>query len=76
MNLQGDVIKFGDDMDKASTDLRPAINKLLEANGMSSMEDVINNAKKQLNDEEKRQFEAVSLPATSETYNIVDTGLI
>ena len=58
-NMQTDVKNIGDNMDEKNEQYRPAIDALLKANGMDSVDDVINKAAAEMTDEERRGFEAV-----------------
>ncbi|KAI1781862.1 hypothetical protein LXA43DRAFT_593590 [Ganoderma leucocontextum] len=58
-NMQTDVKQIGKKMDDKNTEYRPAINALLEANGMDSVDDVINKAASQMTPEERKAYEAL-----------------
>lgn len=59
-NMQTDVKSIGQQMDDKNTQYRPAIDALLKANGMDSVDDVINKAAAEMTPEDRKQFEAVS----------------
>ena len=61
-NMQTDVKDIGKKMDEKNEQYRPAIDALLKANGMDSVDDVINKAAAEMTDEERRGFEAVRYP--------------
>ena len=58
-NMQTDVKNIGDNMDEKNTQYRPAIDALLKANGMDSVDDVINKAAAEMTDDDRKAFEAV-----------------
>ena len=58
-NLQTDVKDLAAKMDKRNEEYRPAIDKLLKANGMDSVDDVIDKAAAEMTAEERKAFEAV-----------------
>ena len=58
-NLQTDVKDLSAKMDKRNEQYRPAIDKLLKANGMDSVDDVIDKAAAEMTAEERKAFEAV-----------------
>ena len=69
-NLQTDVKDLAAKMDKRNEEYRPAIDKLLKANGMDSVDDVIDKAAAEMTAEERRAFEAVRCSAVwGETVN-------
>ena len=58
-DLQTDVKDVAAKMDKKNKQYRPAIDKLLKANGMDSVDDVIDKAAAEMTAEERKAFEAV-----------------
>ena len=58
-DLQTDVKDVAVKMDKKNAQYRPAIDKLLKANGMDSVDDVINKAAAEMTPDERKAFEAV-----------------
>ena len=58
-NMQADLKDIGKQMDDKNAQYRPAMNALLKANGMASVDDVINNAASKLTPDERKVFEAV-----------------
>ena len=58
-DLQTDVKDVAVKMDKKGVQYRPAIDKLLKANGMDSVDDVINKAAAEMTPDERKAFEAV-----------------
>ena len=58
-NMQTDVKNIGDNMDEKNEQYRPAIDALLKANGMDSVDDVINKAAAEMTDDDRKAFEAV-----------------
>ncbi|PIL25613.1 hypothetical protein GSI_11362 [Ganoderma sinense ZZ0214-1] len=58
-NLQTNVKDMGKDMDEKNAKYRPAINKLLKANGMDSIDDLINKVAAKMTPEERKVFEAL-----------------
>ena len=58
-NMQTDVKNIGDNMDAKNEQYRPAIDALLKANGMDSVDDVINKAAAEMTDDDRKAFEAV-----------------
>ena len=58
--MQADLKDIGKQMDDKNSQYRPAINALLKANGMASVDDVINSAASKLTPDERKVFEAVS----------------
>ena len=67
-NMQTDVKNIGENMDAKNTQYRPAINALLKANGMDSVDDVINKAAAEMTDDDRKAFEAVR-------YRLIHGGL-
>ena len=63
-NMQTDVIGFAKKMDDANTKYRPAIDGLLRANGLATIEDLIALTASRMTPQEKAVFEAVSSPPT------------
>lgn len=60
-NMQTDVKDIGRKMDEKNEKYRPAINELLKANHVDSVDDVINKAASRMTPEERKAFEAVCL---------------
>ena len=58
-DLQTDVKDVATKMDKKNVQYRPAIDKLLKANGMDSVDDVIDKAAAEMTPDERKAFEAV-----------------
>ncbi|KAI1791438.1 hypothetical protein LXA43DRAFT_1094580 [Ganoderma leucocontextum] len=58
-NMQTDVKHIGEQMDEKNEQYRPAINALLTANGMDSVDDVINKAASKMSPDERKAFEAL-----------------
>ncbi|KAI1781863.1 hypothetical protein LXA43DRAFT_1069641 [Ganoderma leucocontextum] len=58
-NMQADVEHTGQQMDDQNAQYRPTINALLEAKGMSSVDDVINDAASTMTSDERKVFEAL-----------------
>ena len=58
-DLQTDVKDVATKMDKKNVQYRPAIDKLLKANGMDSVDHVINKAAAEMTPDERKAFEAV-----------------
>ena len=61
-NMQTDVIGFAKKMDDANTKYRPAIDGLLRANNLATIEDLIALTASRMTPQEKAVFEAVSSP--------------
>ena len=59
-NMQADLKDIGKQMVDENAKCRPAINALLKARGMASVDDVINAAAAKLTPDERKVFEAVS----------------
>ena len=59
-NMQANLKDIAKQMDDENAKCRPAINALLKARGMSSVDDVINAAAAKLTPDERKVFEAVS----------------
>ena len=62
-NLQADLKNVGKQMDDQNKKYRPAINALLKAHGVASVDEVINDAASKMTANERKVFEAVSLCA-------------
>ena len=60
-NMQTDVKNIGENMDAKNEQYRPAIDALLKANGMDSVDDVINKATAEMTDGDRKAFEAVRI---------------
>ncbi|KAM5536991.1 hypothetical protein V8D89_009320 [Ganoderma adspersum] len=58
-NLQTDVKDVAVKMDKKNAQYRPAIDRLLKANGMDSVDDVISKAAAEMTPDERKAFEAL-----------------
>ncbi|KAM5536989.1 hypothetical protein V8D89_009318 [Ganoderma adspersum] len=58
-NMQADLKGIGKQMDDENARCRPAINALLKANGMASVDDAINAAAAKLTPDERKVFEAL-----------------
>ena len=58
-DMQTDVKNIGVKMDEKNVKYRPAIDKLLKAHGMDSVDDVINKAMAEMTPDERKAFEAV-----------------
>ena len=59
-NMQANLKDIAKQMDDENAKCRPAINALLKARGMASVDDVINAAAAKLTPDERKVFEAVS----------------
>ena len=71
-NMQTDVKNIGDNMDEKNTEYRPAIDALLKANGMDSVDDVIAKAAAEMTDDDRKAFEAVHYPLQATLwYNVL-----
>ena len=60
-DMQTDIKDIGRKMDEKGVKYRPAINKLLKANGMDNVDDVIGRAASKMTPEERKAFEAVCM---------------
>ncbi|KAM5536988.1 hypothetical protein V8D89_009317 [Ganoderma adspersum] len=58
-NMQTDVKDVAAKMDEKNEQYRPAIDRLLKANGMDSVDDVINKAAAEMTDDGRKAFEAL-----------------
>ena len=67
-DVQTDVKKIGRQIDEKNAKYRPAINILLKANGMDSVDDVVNKAASLLTPKEREEFEAVSSSPLEQGY--------
>ena len=66
-NIQADLKNIGKQMDEKNAQYRPAINALLKARGMASVDEVINDAASKMAPDERKVFEAVSLTTCNDT---------
>lgn len=58
-SMQTDIKHDADDMDKTNVKIRPAIDRMLRAQGYDSIDDLITKSASQFTPEEKAQFDAV-----------------
>ena len=65
-NIQNDVKDVGAKLDRKGAELRPAINNLLRAHGMQSVDEAIEKAASKMTSDERKVFEAVSFGSSGE----------
>ncbi len=63
--MQTDIINIGQTMDDKNTQYRPAIDAMLSANNLATIDELISQAASGMTPEERAAFEAVSFSCSS-----------